>query len=306
MKNGWTGGQYSIFRALFGGYLALHYAQLLPWGPELFSDRGLLPVPSSSPLIHLFLNILAVWDSPFFVHLLLVIATLAAALFAIGLWDRVAAITLWYLGACLLGRNPLIANPALPYVGWLLLAHAFLPTAPVGSIAARIRREPNQAWQMPPAIYLVAWILMSLGYTYSGVMKLTSPSWLDGSALARILSNPLARPGMLRHWLLALPIPFLKVATWSALGLELSFAPLALFRRIRPWIWSAILCLHIGLFLLISFPDLTAGMVFLHLFTFDPAWGCPNWHRAAPHVRDGKSRKQSPRSLVAPASCRLF
>jgi hypothetical protein len=206
------------------------------------------------------------------VHLLLVIATLAAALFAIGLWDRVAAITLWYLGACLLGRNPLIANPALPYVGWLLLAHAFLPTAPVGSIAARIRREPNQAWQMPPAIYLVAWILMSLGYTYSGVMKLTSPSWLDGSALARILSNPLARPGMLRHWLLALPIPFLKVATWSALGLELSFAPLALFRRIRPWIWSAILCLHIGLFLLISFPDLTAGMVFLHLFTFDPAW----------------------------------
>ena len=32
------------------------------------------------------------------------------------------------------------------------------------------------------------------------------------------------------------------------------------------------LCLHIGLFLLIAFPDLTAGMVFLHLFTFDPAW----------------------------------
>jgi hypothetical protein len=272
MKNGWTGGRYSIFRALFGSYLALHYAQLLPWGPELFSDRGLLPVPSLSPLVHLFPNILAVWDSPFFVQLLLVIATLAAVLFAIGLWDRVAATTLWYLGACLLGRNPLIANSALPYVGWLPLAHAFLPTAPVGSVVARIRRAPNQNWQMPPAIYLVAWILMSLGYTYSGAMKLASPSWLDGSALARILSNPLARPDMLRYWLLALPVPLLKVATWSALGLELSFAPLALFRRIRPWIWSAILCLHIGLFLLISFPDLTAGMVFLHLFTFDPAW----------------------------------
>jgi hypothetical protein len=272
MKNGWTGGQYSIFRALFGSYLVVHYVQLLPWGPELFSDRGLLPEPSFSPLVHLFPNLLAVWDSPFFVQLLLMIAVLAAALFAIGLWDRVAAITLWYLGACLLGRNPLIANPALPYVGWLLLVHAFLPTAPVGSVAERIRRVPNQNWQMSPAIYLVAWILMSLGYTYSGVMKLPSPSWLDGSALARILSNPLARPGMLRHWLLALPIPFLKVATWSALGLEVSFAPLALFRRIRPWIWSAMLCLHVGLFLLISFPDLTAGMVFLHLFTFDPAW----------------------------------
>jgi hypothetical protein len=272
MKNGWTGGQYSIFRALFGSYLAFHYLQLVPWGPELFSDKGLLPVPSLSPLVHLFPNVLAFWDSPLFVQLLLAVATFAAVLLAIGVWDRIAAITLWYLGACFLGRNPLIANPALPYVGWLLLAHASLPTAPLGSLAARTRREPNENWQMPPPIYLVAWILMSLGYTYSGAMKLTSPSWLDGTALARILANPLARPSMLRHGLLALPIPFLKCATWGALGLEVSFAPLALFRRVRPWIWSAMLCLHIGLFLLISFPDLTAGMVFLHLFTFDPAW----------------------------------
>jgi uncharacterized membrane protein YphA (DoxX/SURF4 family) len=272
MKNGWTGAQYSIFRALFGSYLALHYFQLVPWGPELFSTQGLLPAPSLSPLVHLFPNVLAVWDSPRFVQLLLILAALAAVLFAIGLWDRVAAGLLWYLGACFLGRNPLIANPALPYVGWLLLAHVFLPAAPYGSLAARIRKKPNENWQMPPSIYLVAWILMSLGYSYSGVMKLTSLSWLDGSALVRILSNPLARPGILRESLLALPAPFLKIATWGALTLEISFAPLALFRRIRPWIWSAMLGLHIGLFLLISFPDLTAGMVFLHLFTFDPAW----------------------------------
>jgi hypothetical protein len=58
----------------------------------------------------------------------------------------------------------------------------------------------------------------------------------------------------------------------GSLGLEIAFAPLALFRRARPWIWSAMLCLHLGLLLLISFPDLTAGMVLLHLFTFNPAW----------------------------------
>jgi uncharacterized membrane protein YphA (DoxX/SURF4 family) len=272
MKNGWTGGLYSLYRALFGSYLALHYLQLLPWGPELFSTNGMMPVPSLSPLVHLFPNILALWDSPAFVQLLLAVAASAAVFFAIGLWDRIAAVLLWYLGTCFLDRNPLIANPALPYVGWLLLAHVFLPAAPRGSIAARIRERPNQKWQLPPSIYLVAWILMSVGYTYSGIMKLTSPSWLDGSALARILSNPLARPGILRQSLLAVPAPFLRAASWVALGLEISFAPLALFRRLRPWIWSAMLCLHIGLFLLISFPDLTAGMIFLHLFTFDPAW----------------------------------
>jgi hypothetical protein len=272
MKNGWTGRAYSIFRALFGTYLAFHYFQLVPWGPELFSNRGLLPHAAFSPLAHLFPNLLAVWDAPWFVQLLLVAAALAAILLAIGLGDRLAAVVLWYLGACFLGRNPLISNPALPYVGWLLLAHACLPPAPDGSLAAQVREKPNENWQMPPSIFFAAWVVMAVGYTYSGVMKLASPSWIDGSALARILSNPLARPGMLRHWLSALPIPILKAATWSALALEISFAPLALFRQIRPWIWSAMLCLHIGLFLLISFPDLTAGMVFLHLFTFDPAW----------------------------------
>ena len=272
MKNGWTGGQYSVYRALFGVYLAIHYFGLVPWGQELFSNKGLLPVPSLSPLAHLFPNVLAIWDSPLFVQALLVGATCLSFLFAIGLWDRAAAGLLWYLGACFLGRNPLIANPALPYIGWLLLAHTFLPEAPCGSLMARIRGKSNDDWQMAPSIYLVAWIVMALGYTYSGAMKMTSPSWCDGSALERILSNPLARPGYLRLCLLALPPVLVKCATWGSLGLEISFAPLALLRRARPWIWSAMLGLHLGLLLLISFPDLTAGMVLLHLFTFNPAW----------------------------------
>ncbi len=272
MKNTWTGGQYSIYRALFGVYLAIHYFRLVAWGQELFSKKGLLPIPSLSPLAHLFPNILVIWDSPFFVRALLVGATCLSFLFAIGLWDRAAAGLLWYLGACFLGRNPLIANPALPYIGWLLLAHTFLPEAPFGSLIARIRGKSNDDWRMTPSIYLVAWIIMAVGYTYSGIMKMMSPSWCDGSALERILSNPLARPGYLRLCLLALPPVLLKCATWGSVGLEITFAPLALLRRARPWIWSAMLCLHLGLLLLISFPDLTAGMVLLHLFTFNPDW----------------------------------
>jgi hypothetical protein len=40
----------------------------------------------------------------------------------------------------------------------------------------------------------------------------------------------------------------------------------------RPWIWTAMLGLHVTLLLLINFADLSAGMIVLHLFTFDPAW----------------------------------
>jgi predicted DCC family thiol-disulfide oxidoreductase YuxK len=272
MKNDWSGGQYSLYRALLGGYLFVHFGSLVAWGPELFSRAGLLPNPWASPLARLFPNILTLWDAPDFVRSLVLMAAGAGLLLALGLWDRTAAVLLWYLNACLVGRNPLIMNPALPYIGWLLLAHPFLAAAPYGSLAARGRNDPGGRWRMQPAIYAAAWVLMCLGYFYSGLMKLNSPSWIDGSAVARVLANPLARPGFVRHIALALPSEFLRVATWGALSMELSFAPLALFRRARPWIWSGLLLFHLGLFILISFPDLTAGMVILHLFTFDPAW----------------------------------
>ena len=167
---------------------------------------------------------------------------------------------------------PLIGNPGLPYVGWLLLAHACLPPAPYGSWAARGRPDPGNGWRMPGGIFLVAWILMALGYTYSGVTKLVSPSWVDGTALARVLDNPLARPGLVRDALLALPEGVLRLATWGALLAELSFAPLALVPRLRPWLWGLLLLMHLGLIVVIDFADLSLGMVLLHLFTFDPAW----------------------------------
>jgi predicted DCC family thiol-disulfide oxidoreductase YuxK len=272
MKNGWTGGQYSLYRMILGAYLFSHFVSLLPWSRELFSSQGVLPAAADSPLVHVFPNILAVFDAPSFAFSLVAFAAVLSILFSIGFYDRVAAVGLWYLGTCFLGRNPLIANPALPYVGWLLLAHAFLPSSPYGSWAARGRTDPRGGWTMTRSIFLSAWILMALGYTYSGFMKLNSPSWVDGTALARVLENPLARPGFVRIWLLSFPPVILCVATWSALGLELSFAPLALFRQARPWIWCAMVSLHLGLFALVSFPDLTAGMIIFHLFTFNPSW----------------------------------
>src|SRR5215468_6604128 len=53
------------------------------------------------------------------------------------IYHRTAALLLWYLSACLFGRNPLISNPALPFIGWLLLLHTLLPKAPYGSLTAR-------------------------------------------------------------------------------------------------------------------------------------------------------------------------
>jgi predicted DCC family thiol-disulfide oxidoreductase YuxK len=271
-NSGWTGGQYSVFRMLFGTYLFVHFAMLLPWGPELFSNAGVLPDGSVSPLLHLFPNVLALDDSPATVTALLGAGVVASIAFAAGFRDRVAALVAWYALTCVFGRNPLIANPALPFVGWMLLAHAVVPGTPYGAFDARGRIDPRGDWRMPAAIIGAAWIVMSLGYTYSGWTKLISPSWVDGTAMMRVLENPLARDTWLRTIVLSLPVPMLLAKTWGALAMELAFAPLALVSRVRPYLWTAMLGMHLGLMTLIDFADLSFGMVLLHLFTFDPRW----------------------------------
>jgi predicted DCC family thiol-disulfide oxidoreductase YuxK len=272
LTNGWTGGQYSLFRAALGVYLAAHFGNLVPWGAELFSNRGMLADARDSPLAILFPNVLALFDPPWFVTVLLLAAAAASLLLAVGVRDRWAAVGVWYVWACLLGRNPLILNPGIPYIGWILLAHALLPRAPYGSWDARGRQDPGGGWRFAPSLFAAAWIVMAIGYSFSGVTKLPSPSWRDGTALARILDNPLARPGPMRDLFLDLPAGLLAASTWGVLALEILFAPLALVGRLRPWLWSAMLALHLSLIALIDFADLSLGMVMLHLFTFDPAW----------------------------------
>jgi predicted DCC family thiol-disulfide oxidoreductase YuxK len=271
MKNRWTGGQYSLFRILFGSSLLIHFAQLLPRGAELFSDQGVLPA-SASPLLRAFPNVLALSDAPWAVTTLLSLALVASGLFIVGWWDRFAAIFLWYVWACLFGRNPLISNPGLPYVGLLLVVHAFLPRAPYGSLERTRDVDPGSSWRMPADRFAVVWILMAVGYTYSGFTKWVSPSWLDGSAVEYVLRSPLARPGPVRDWLLTWPSSLLQAMSYGALAAEVLFAPLACVARLRPYVWMLLLSMHIGLIALIDFADLSLGMVMLHLFTFNPKW----------------------------------
>ena len=238
-------------KRIFGAYLLVHFAMLVPFGAELFSSRGVLPDGAASPLMRLFPNVFSICDAPPFVAALLALAAFASIAMIIGFHDRAAAVIIWYILACLFCRNPLIGNPSLPFVGWMLLVHAVLPP--------RERLEP-------------AWIVTAIAYSYSGWTKLASPSWIDGTAIAHILTNPLARPTILRTALLACPEPLLHAMTWGTLALELLYAPLALSRRARPAIWTLMLLMHAGLLVLIDFADLSVAMIIVQLFTFDREW----------------------------------
>lgn len=198
MRNGWTGGQYSLVRALLGLCLLGTFVLRIGGG-----ERNAIVLTGA-------------------------VASLA---FLLGFFDRVAAVIL----ACVVVYAYEI-GPGSVAVLWLLVAHVIVPRAPYGSWAARGRVDPRGGWHFPRSLYALHWIAMVAVLT---ILALTRPS--DAAA---------------------------------ALGATLAvlYLPLALSRRARPWIWTAMLLMHLGLLVLIDFAELSFGMVILHLFTFDPAW----------------------------------
>ena len=125
---------------------------------------------------------------------------------------------------------------------------------------------------MPVWVWRTAFLALMAGYTYSGLMKLTAPSWINGDAVYMLITNPLARDWFVRDLLLLLPRTALKGLTWLALVGEIAALPLCLFSRGRFIAWSWMLAMHLGIVLVVDFADLTLGMVLAHLFVFDPAW----------------------------------
>ena len=269
--------QFAGFRILFGMYLTVHFIQLIPYAGELFSDEGVLANPNLNPLHGLFPNPLAVWDTPIFAVFFVAVSAFLSVMFTVGVRRRTAAVLLWFAWACLFNRNNLISNPGLPYVGLILILCALLPRGDRLSLG-RARNAGGTAgagdsrWYFPSWIYWTAWLLLATGYTFSGVVKLASPSWVNGDAMLMLLENPLARDGIFREIALALPNGFLRILTWFSLGFEIVFL-LSTFSRITRFsAWLAMIAMHLGLVLLVDFADLTLGMLMIHFFVFDPDW----------------------------------
>lgn len=267
MRNGWTGGQYSLFRAFLGALFFAHFVRLGLGKMEALLSAGALTGKFNGRLIDLLPGIA---DRPPAILVIVLSAAVAALFFGAGKFDRIAAIWMWcvlvYLACC----YPVIGEPSFPFAGWLLIVHCFLPRGPYGSLAAAGRADPGDNWVLPRKVFLAVWLVMAMTYTCSGYAKLMTPSWLGGTAVPDVLE--LARNPILRRGLQAAPEFVLKLVTWGALCLELLFAPVACFRILRPWLWAVMFLLQLGRFVVFGFGDPFPGLIVVHLFLFDPAW----------------------------------
>ena len=259
--------QFAMFRVIFGLYLLIHFLYLIPVSGEIWSSSGLISDVKFNLTYGAFPNILYLFDSAMAVTIFVSVMALLSFFIMIGFFRRTSSLLLWYGWACLFHQNNLILNPGLPMVGWLLLAFALIPKGEGWGV-----EKEDGSWAMPPLLYWGAWVIVGVSYTISGIDKAMAPSWIDGSAITHLLNNPLARDYFIRDLLLSTPELFRQILTWSALALEIGFAFLVIFSKTRIIAWFMIMAMHLGILIIVDFPDLTLGVIMIHLFTFDPRW----------------------------------
>lgn len=254
--------QYAIVRILLGLYLATFFALLVPHAATIYGRDGMFHMLDTTPFPNPLLVDVAL-APPLFMA---VFAVLGLA-YAAGLQRKALALLLWYGWACLINRLPFITIPSEGYVGWLLLASILIPFGEPLTPA-----KPDPRWALPGGILVGAWVVQALSYSASGVGKLWSPSWIDGSALSLILEGPLVRPTGLADLLATLPPIVLRTLTWMFLALEVMVAPLSLTAWGRPCAWGAMVSVHLVMLVLVDITAVSLGMLVFHAFTFDVRW----------------------------------
>jgi hypothetical protein len=268
MSTGYSPRQFAVFRIVFGCYLALNFALLVPHGPRLFSREGMVPDPALNWTFGYFPSVFYWCDRPQVTQFVLLLLCGLSLCMAAGVARPVAALFLWYGEAALFNRNNYYWSPAMPLIGWLLLATALVPRGEPWCLLGRRRAD----WYLPRELLWGAWAVLALSYSVSGFFKFAGPSWFDGSAIAQTLQWVWARDWWYPQLLLNGPPWLLKGITWATLLLETFFLPLCLFRSGRVLAWSGMVLLHLYILLLLDLADLTLGVLLAHLFIFDPQW----------------------------------
>jgi predicted DCC family thiol-disulfide oxidoreductase YuxK len=247
MPHAWTGGQYSMFRALLGFSLAGHFAWLLLFGADL------LVLPSTagihSPVSDWLVEAIGPASAGEFLRGMLVLGIGLQLLLAVGWRDRASALVLALMWASLCGRDPRMPVIGQAIVILLLLLHAAMPRAPYGSLEAYGRLDPRGHWKHNSRLWGVGWCVLAV---------------VCGVTVGFLLASPLVD-----LWAVTSPQKF---TTWVVLASVLLLIPLVLLRSTRPWFWTLSLGAPLAHFAFSGSVSAAPAILLLDAFTFDPRW----------------------------------
>lgn len=167
--------------------------------------------------------------------------------FAVGWHDRWFSVAL--AAVLLYATRDLYASPgevaSWPIFESLLILHAFVPTAPFGSLAALGRTDPGGGWRLPERWFAVAWVVVAGCHFAVGLYNVLGETWrLNATTI---------------EWIIA--------ATQTLLPL------LVLSRRLRPGLLLAMTG-FVAWTVFGGWVPAAAGLLVIaaHLYLIDPAW----------------------------------
>jgi len=257
---GWTGGQFSLARYVFGTALAVLLIARAVEGMRLFPQRLAAAVDDVPAWWHGLPDVVSWIDHAALPMVVLLVGALMSFFIAAGNSRRPAALTaLVVVGCLIMGPTPVL-DPRVWPVCVVLAALIFIPPAPYGSIAARGRDDPAGGWRMPVWIVIALWVALGAIYATDGIVKVTDTAWRSGATLTDRMPS--------------LPQGLAVTLAWAAIIVQSAFVPLALWRVTRPWIWLVAM-LQVGRLLAGGAWEPVVAIVSLHLFTFDPRWFNP-------------------------------
>ena len=267
----WTGGQFSVLRALTGLLIAFHFARLIPHVRAFQLESRERGDPGSSGLFEEGLAHDGWLLSPALGLPALVLGVFLAVTVGLGLRTRVAAIATGLLVIAVADES-LTAAWAAPILVLLLLYCALQVPAPFGSLDARGRIDPGGNWSERPYIRAVLWVLVIFQIIGQIPGSLSRAVWSDGRALRQIFESPFARANFLNEWVLGLPDGVLTVMSWLLMLNSIAIVLLALAPRTRVYSWLGLVALCSLTLLAIDLPVRSIAALLFLLAMFDPAW----------------------------------
>ena len=285
LKKQYSPYQFAVVRIIFGVYLTIFFARILPYAKELFSNEGMLSATDRAMFLDGFLaSYLYQLATPPAVTALCIFLVCGALLFTAGVHRRWQALFLW-LGWCILANlNPFSIDPSLPFIGLLLLVFAVVPA---GEPLSYTKTHSSKQWYMPAVLYWGLWLVWGLSFSVSGFEKYQSPLWREGTAVYYFYTGVLSIDTIVSQTLNVLPL-FIGVSiTWLILYSQLLALPAVATSVTRKLFWFCTFGLFFFSAFVLDLLPVVLGMLVFYLFLFDSTWFARNYTHAVVYIDSG-------------------